>query len=33
MRPYDLAVRILLSLKRKKLIDLDQDEFVGVGSR
>ena len=30
MRPYDLAVRILLSLKRKKLIDLDQDEFVGV---
>lgn len=30
MRPYDLAVRILLSLKRKRLIDLDQDEFVGV---
>ena len=28
--PYDLATRVLLGLKRKRLIDLHSDEFVGV---
>lgn len=30
MRPYDVAVRILLALKRKELVDIQKDEFVGV---
>lgn len=30
MRPFDVAERILLTLKRKRLVDIPRDEFVSV---